>query len=93
MRDRLRTRLRRNPSVRPETPADEPLDPFAEAYGDAGDEYDPWEPVNTNIFAFNLKVDRYVLKPVAKGYDFIIPTSFKSVSATSFTISDSLPAF
>jgi phospholipid-binding lipoprotein MlaA len=61
------------PSVRPETPADEPLDPFAEAYGDAGDEYDPWEPVNANIFAFNLKVDRYVLKPVAKGYDFILP--------------------
>lgn len=61
------------PSARPETPSDEPLDPFAEAYGDAGDEYDPWEPVNANIFAFNLKVDRYVLKPVAKGYDFILP--------------------
>jgi len=61
------------PSARPETPSDEPLDPFAEAYGDAGEEYDPWEPVNANIFAFNLKVDRYVLKPVAKGYDFILP--------------------
>jgi phospholipid-binding lipoprotein MlaA len=61
------------PSPRPETPSDEPLDPFAEAYGDAGEEYDPWEPVNTNIFSFNLKVDRYVLKPVAKGYDFILP--------------------
>jgi len=61
------------PSSRPETPADEPLDPFAEAYGDAGDEYDPWEPVNANIFEFNLKVDRFVLKPVAKGYDFILP--------------------
>jgi phospholipid-binding lipoprotein MlaA len=61
------------PPARPETLADEPLDPFAEAYGDAGDEYDPWEPVNANIFAFNLKVDRYVLKPVAKGYDFILP--------------------
>ncbi len=56
-----------------QTPADEPIDPFAEAYGDADDEYDPWEPVNANIFAFNLKVDRYVLKPVAKGYDFILP--------------------
>jgi phospholipid-binding lipoprotein MlaA len=61
------------PSARPETPSDEPLDPFAEAYGDAGEEYDPWEPVNANIFEFNLKVDRYVLKPVAKGYDFILP--------------------
>ncbi len=61
------------PSARPETPSDEPLDPFAEANGDAGEEYDPWEPVNANIFEFNLKVDRYVLKPVAKGYDFILP--------------------
>ena len=61
------------PPARPETPADEPLDPFAEADGDAGDEYDPWEPVNSNIFEFNLKVDRYVLKPVAKGYNFIMP--------------------
>ena len=61
------------PSPRSETLADEPLDPFAEAYGDAGDEYDPWEPMNANIFEFNLKVDRYVLKPVAKGYDFILP--------------------
>jgi len=62
--------------VRPtgdQTPADEPIDPFARADEGNGDEYDPWEPMNTNIFAFNLKVDRYVLKPVAKGYDFILP--------------------
>ena len=61
------------PSSRAETSSDKPLDPFASADEDAGDEYDPWEPVNANIFAFNLKVDRYVLKPVAKGYDFILP--------------------
>jgi phospholipid-binding lipoprotein MlaA len=61
------------PSSQPETPSNELIDPFAEAYGDADNEYDPWEPVNANIFAFNLKVDRYVLKPVAKGYDFILP--------------------
>jgi phospholipid-binding lipoprotein MlaA len=61
------------PSSQPETPPDEPLDPFAKADEGVGDEYDPWEPVNANIFEFNLKVDRYVLKPVAKGYDFILP--------------------
>ena len=60
-------------SSQPETPADEPFDPFAKADEGDGDEYDPWEPMNSNIFAFNLKVDRYVLKPVAKGYDFILP--------------------
>jgi phospholipid-binding lipoprotein MlaA len=56
-----------------EAHADEPLDPFARAGEGAGEEYDPWEPVNSNIFEFNLKLDRYVLKPVAKGYNFIMP--------------------
>ena len=57
----------------PETPADEPLDPFAKAGEGADEEYDPWEPMNTGIFEFNRQVDRFVLKPVAKGYDFILP--------------------
>jgi len=58
---------------RPETPPDEPLDPFARADEGAGEEYDPWEPMNTNIFEFNRQVDRFVLKPVAKGYNFVMP--------------------
>ncbi len=61
------------PPSPPETQSDEPLDPFARAEEGAGEEYDPWEPMNTNIFEFNLKLDRYVLKPVAKGYNFIMP--------------------
>jgi phospholipid-binding lipoprotein MlaA len=61
------------PVSRLETPPGEPLDPFAGAEERNGEEYDPWEPVNSNIFEFNLKVDRYVLKPVAKGYNFIMP--------------------
>ncbi len=61
------------PSLPPETQLDEPLDPFAMAYGGAGEEYDPWEPMNTNIFEFNRQVDRFVLKPVAKGYNFVMP--------------------
>jgi len=58
---------------RPETPPDEPLDPFARADEGTGVEYDPWEPMNSNIFEFNRQVDRFVLKPVAKGYDFVMP--------------------
>ena len=58
---------------RPETPPDEPLDPFARADEGTGEEYDPWEPMNTKIFEFNRQVDRFVLKPVAKGYDFVMP--------------------
>ena len=34
---------------------------------------DPWEGFNRKIFAFNDTADRYVLKPVAKGYDTITP--------------------
>ena len=60
-------------SAKPQPPPYEPLDPFAKADEEAGEEYDPWEPVNTNIFEFNRQVDRFVLKPVAKGYDFVMP--------------------
>lgn len=34
---------------------------------------DPWEGFNRRVFAFNDKVDRYFLKPVAKGYRKITP--------------------
>lgn len=34
---------------------------------------DPWERFNRKVFAFNDKVDRYFLKPVAKGYRAVTP--------------------
>lgn len=34
---------------------------------------DPWEGVNRRVFAFNEFADRWVLKPVAKGYHRIAP--------------------
>jgi len=34
---------------------------------------DPWERFNRRVFAFNDRVDRYFLKPVAKGYRKITP--------------------
>jgi phospholipid-binding lipoprotein MlaA len=43
----------------------------------AGDdfEYDPWEPFNEKMFWFNREVlDRFVLKPAATAWDFILPT-------------------
>jgi phospholipid-binding lipoprotein MlaA len=66
------------PSVVAQAPAsgetsDEPFDPFAKTDEGGGDEYDPWEPLNTKIFEFNRQMDRFVLKPVAQGYDFIMP--------------------
>src|SRR4030095_15912742 len=37
------------------------------------EEYDPWESFNEKMFRFNYKVDKYVLKPIAQGYNFIVP--------------------
>jgi phospholipid-binding lipoprotein MlaA len=53
--------------------AEELFDPFAKPDEGNGEEYDPWESFNTTIFEFNRQVDRYALKPVAQGYDFIVP--------------------
>ena len=37
------------------------------------EEYDPWEPFNDVMFSFNLNLDRYILKPIAKGYNAVVP--------------------
>jgi phospholipid-binding lipoprotein MlaA len=36
-------------------------------------EQDPWEGFNEPMFRFNRQVDRYVVKPVATGWDFVLP--------------------
>jgi phospholipid-binding lipoprotein MlaA len=41
-----------------------------------GDDFDsdPWEPFNDKMFTFNREVlDRFVLKPVATAWDFVLP--------------------
>jgi phospholipid-binding lipoprotein MlaA len=62
---------------------DELFDPFAKADEGTGEEYDPWEPLNLNIFEFNRQVDRFVLKPVAKGYNFLLP-DWVQISISNF---------
>lgn len=62
-----------SPLSRKDAAVNELLDPFAKADEGDGDENDPWEPMNTNIFEFNRQLDRFVLKPVAKGYNFVMP--------------------
>ncbi len=38
------------------------------------EEVDPWEPLNAKMFWFNRNLlDQYVLKPVAKAWDFVLP--------------------
>ena len=48
------------------------LDPFDEEI-EAEVVEDPWESMNSRTFSFNLKADQYVLKPLAKGYAWILP--------------------
>ena len=36
-------------------------------------ERDPWEAYNRKIHAFNMGFDRAIFRPVAKGYDIIMP--------------------
>jgi len=45
----------------------------AEAEAQAQIVYDPWEPFNQGMFTFNLKLDEYVLRPVATAYDSVMP--------------------
>jgi phospholipid-binding lipoprotein MlaA len=40
----------------------------------AADSNDPFEPFNRAMYTFNDKLDRYFLKPVAKGYRAVIPS-------------------
>lgn len=41
--------------------------------GAGADNVDPWEHFNRRMFRFNDKVDRAVVKPVAKGYKAVVP--------------------
>lgn len=49
-------------------PADDPI-----AVAEFKATNDPIEPLNRDVFEFNLGVDRYFLKPVAKGYRTVVP--------------------
>ena len=73
---------------RPEFDAAQPQDPglstaigtTAGSAGDAGAsagmndaDVDPWEPFNVKMFAFNREFDRFILKPVATAWNFVLP--------------------
>jgi phospholipid-binding lipoprotein MlaA len=48
------------------------------------EEYDPWEPFNEKMFAFNRGVDRWVFKPVARAYGFIMPEPWQVLISNGF---------
>ena len=45
---------------------------------------DPLEPMNRSIFWFNEQADRFVLAPVAKGWDFVVPDLVQTGVANVF---------
>jgi phospholipid-binding lipoprotein MlaA len=46
--------------------------------GDNEETYDPFESFNRAMFRFNDEFDRWLLKPVARGYDWLLPGPVKS---------------
>ena len=70
--------------VRTPEPAAEPIEV---------EEYDPWEPFNEKMFEFNRNLDRYVLKPVAKAYNVIMPEPFQLMISNGFDNISFVPRF
>ena len=63
-----------------------PLEPPVE-------EYDPWESFNEKMFAFNYRLDKYVLKPIAKAYNFVMPDELQRMVDRGFTNINFVPRF
>jgi phospholipid-binding lipoprotein MlaA len=55
-----------------------------EEFEDEITEYDPWEPFNRAMFDFNRRVDRFVLKPVARVWNFVVPDLAQQSLANAF---------
>ena len=60
---------------------------YAQAYSD------PLAPFNERMFWFNLKLDRYVLHPVARGYAAIAPTPARESVQRFFNNVNFIPRF
>jgi ABC-type transporter lipoprotein component MlaA len=47
-------------------------------------EWDPWEPFNEKTFWLNRQIDRFLLKPAAKGYNAALPDLIRGGIANMF---------
>lgn len=57
------------------------------------EEYDPWEPFNEKMFAFNRGVDRWVFKPAARAYMFVMPEPWQVLISNGFDNINFVPRF
>ena len=48
------------------------------------EDYDPWEEFNGKTFEFNRRMDKYALKPVAKGWKTVVPQPAEIMIANAF---------
>lgn len=60
------------------------FDPFDESAHIQEIEYDPFETVNSAVFEFNYRLDKYVIKPTAQVYNFFIPSDVQQSVANVF---------
>jgi phospholipid-binding lipoprotein MlaA len=60
---------------------------YAQSYGD------PLAPFNEKMFWFNLKLNHYVLHPVAKGYAAVAPTPVRESVGRFFDNVEFIPRF
>lgn len=56
----------------------------APASDDQIEEYDPWEPFNEVTFEFNRGLDRWLIKPAAKAYNFVMPELVQEMISNGF---------
>jgi phospholipid-binding lipoprotein MlaA len=57
------------------------------------EEYDPWEKFNEAMFEVNRALDRYVFKPVAQAYNFVVPDEVQRMIERAFDNINVVPRF
>lgn len=57
------------------------------------EEYDPWEPFNEKMFEFNRQLDRWIVKPAAKGYNRVMPERLQEMISNGFDNIRVVPRF
>lgn len=79
------------PAPETDRPASEPIrvaqaQPTAEekAEGESDEEYDPLEKFNEAMFEVNRSLDRFILKPIATVYSFVVPEPIEILIANGF---------
>ena len=58
---------------------------------DQRDPTDPWEPYNRNMYKFNRTLDKAIIRPVATGYETVVPDPVETGITNFFDNLQSLP--